>query len=192
MTLHPCFKMHWFEAHWNDEHPDWIVDAKVKIRELYQEHKRRHGDEVGTTAASGPISKELSEFERYNRLKATTSQGDELERYLRNERAADDTNPLDWWHLNQYRYPVLRHIAFDLLATPASSSADERIFSQAGHVLDEEHFNTKDDLAEAQQCLKSTFDKGIEVKLCKYDSNRTSNRGSNRRQRGLFTYRTVR
>ena len=46
-------------------------------------------------------------------------------------------------------------MAFDLLAAPASSAADERVFSIAGHVLDDEHWHTKDDLAEAQQCLKS-------------------------------------
>jgi hypothetical protein len=32
-------------------------------------------------------------------------------------------------------------------------------------VLDEERFNTKDDLVEAQQCLKSIFDEGIDVIL---------------------------
>jgi hypothetical protein len=152
---------------WSDEHPEWIPEAKVKIRELYQEYKRRHGDEFMATAIDEVTGTELSEFERYNRLKSNAFGGDELERYLRDERAPQDDNPLDWWRLNQHRYPVLRHMAFDLLATPASSSADERIFSQAGHVLDEEHFNTKDDLAEAQQCLKSIFDEGIEVGIGK-------------------------
>ena len=165
IALHPSFKMQWFEEHWGDEHPNWIPEAKVKIKELFQEYKRRHSDEVAATAIDEITGKELSEFERYNRLKSSAFDGDELERYLREERAPQDDNPLDWWRYNQHRYPVLRHMAFDLLATPASSSADERIFSQAGHVLDEERFNTKDDLAEAQQCLKSIFDEGIDVIL---------------------------
>jgi hypothetical protein len=38
-------------------------------------------------------------------------------------------------------------MAFDLLATPASSAADKLIFSLMGLVLNEERFNTNDDLA---------------------------------------------
>jgi hypothetical protein len=52
-------------------------------------------------------------------------------------------------------------MAFDLLAAPASSSADERQFSQAHWTLNKERFNTKDDLAEANQCLKSWINEGI-------------------------------
>lgn len=56
-------------------------------------------------------------------------------------------------------------MAFDLLAAPASSSADERQFSMAGHVLDEDHFNTLDDLAEAYQYLKSAYSENIHFPL---------------------------
>jgi len=48
-------------------------------------------------------------------------------------------------------------MAFDHLAAPASSSADERTFSSAGHVLDEDHWHTSDELAEAYQLLKSWY-----------------------------------
>lgn len=53
-------------------------------------------------------------------------------------------------------------MAFDLLAAPASSSADERTFSKAGRVLDGDRWHTKDDLAQAEQCLRSAIDDGIE------------------------------
>lgn len=56
-------------------------------------------------------------------------------------------------------------MAFGLLAAPASSSAEERIFSLAGHVLDFEHCSTKDDLAEAYQCLKSAISENIHFQL---------------------------
>jgi len=46
-------------------------------------------------------------------------------------------------------------MAFDHLAAPASSSADERVFSKAGNVINEERWHMLDDLAEALQCLKS-------------------------------------
>jgi hypothetical protein len=56
-------------------------------------------------------------------------------------------------------------MAFDHLAAPASSSADERQFSKAGHKLDEDHYNTKADLAEAEQLTKSAIDEGIDTRF---------------------------
>jgi hypothetical protein len=88
-------------------------------------------------------------------------EGDELQRFLHEDIAPQGTNPLSWWQSNQERFPVLRHMAFDLLAAPASGSADERAFSMAGHVLDKEHYSTLDDLAEAHQCLKSAHRESI-------------------------------
>ena len=52
---------------------------------------------------------------------------------------------------------MLHKMAFDLLATPASSLACERQFSIAGHVLNEERWQTKADYAEAYQLLKNWF-----------------------------------
>jgi hypothetical protein len=63
--------------------------------------------------------------------------------------------------LQAHRYPILPHMAMDLLAAPASSSADERTFSKAGEVLVESRYNTFADLAEANQCLKSWCDEGL-------------------------------
>ena len=40
-------------------------------------------------------------------------------------------NPLEWWKLNQKRFPRLLAMALETLAIPASSSESERTFSQA-------------------------------------------------------------
>jgi hypothetical protein len=159
IALHPSYKMSWFEDHWREDHPQWIDQAKQEVEALFKDYKRRHGDEVVAPVAK-PLQ-EMSEFRRFNTIKSKQAIGDELERYLREECTPEDTNPLTWWQLNQERYPVLRHMAFDLLAAPASSSDCERTFSKAGHVLDKEHYNTKDDLAQAQQCVKSAIDEDI-------------------------------
>jgi hypothetical protein len=165
IALHPSFKMQWFKEKWSSFHPDWIDDARIAVKELYNQYKRQHGDEAAIAAIRPQELDKLSEFERYNILQEDQFNGNELERYFSEDRAPPTTNPLTWWRLNQERYPVLKHMAFDLLAAPASSSADERQFSMAGHVLDEEHFNTLDDLAEAYQCLKSAYSENIHVKI---------------------------
>jgi hypothetical protein len=156
--IHPAKKMAWFEHKWKEQHPQWIDDAKDAVNSLYDGYKRRHADEALLT--NQPV-KELSEFKQYNRIEDDYSLTDDLERYLREERALEGTNPLTWWRANQHRYPILRHMAMDLLATPASSAADERTFSQAGQVLNEGRYNTLADLAEANQCCKSWCNEGL-------------------------------
>lgn len=165
ILLHPHFKMRWFEDKWSDEHPDWILTMKEEVEELYQEYKVRHAEELDAVATAAATEKELTAFERYNLIKDDVYESNELARYLREDRQSADVNPLIWWRNNAHRYPVLKHMAFDHLAAPASSSADERQFSKAGHKLDEDHYNTKDDLAEAEQLTKSAIDEGIDIRL---------------------------
>lgn len=52
-------------------------------------------------------------------------------------------------------------MAFDLLAAPASSSADKRQFSLAGHVVSEERWHTGDEVAEACHLLMNWFAQGL-------------------------------
>ena len=68
-------------------------------------------------------------------------------------------------------------MAFDLLGAPASSSADERQFSQADWTLNKERFSTKDDLAEANQCLKSWISEEL-IYVTKGKGRRASNSSS--------------
>jgi hypothetical protein len=162
IAIHPHFKLRWFKEHWK-QHPEWIPAAKKAIEELYNQYKERYSDEATAIDHRRLQDDKLTEFERYNRLVDDQLTDDELERYLSEPREAADINPLTWWQLNQQRYPVLKHMAFDLLAAPASSSADERTFSKAGHILDKDHWHTRDDLAEAEQCLRSAYAEGIDL-----------------------------
>jgi hypothetical protein len=160
IAIHPHFKMRWFQKQWQQHHPQWIAEALTAIEELFDGYKRRHSDEAAALRTPALEIQELSELDQYNTM-GEEFEGDELQRFLHEDIAPQGTNPLSWWQSNQERFPVLRHMAFDLLAAPASSSADERAFSMAGHVLDKEHYSTLDDLAEAHQCLKSAHREGI-------------------------------
>jgi hypothetical protein len=80
---------------------------------------------------------------------------DELAMYSQEPPTPKSIDPLAWWIGNQERFPVLRHLVFDLLAAPASTSADERLFSQAGRVVNEERPHMQQELAEALQCIRS-------------------------------------
>ena len=131
--------------------------AKAVVVELFNDYKRRHPDEVLPSQGRSQHSEHMSEFDRYNILDDLLDdldKGDELGRYLGEERIPRHVDPLRWWEVANERYPVLRHFAFDTIAAPASSSGDKRVFSMACLMLDDEHFNTKSAFAEVQQCLK--------------------------------------
>ena len=103
----------------------------------------------------------MDAFDAYNHDIDDDTDNDELARYLREERAPQGTRPLTWWREHHHRFPLLRHLAFEVLAAPSSSCADERIFSMAGDVVNDERPNTMEELAEAYQGLRSWYSEGL-------------------------------
>ena len=59
----------------------------------------------------------------------------EVSRYLGEE--STNQSPLEWWRLNKQRYPLLSQLAARYLSIPATSVPCERVFSTAGHVVNE-------------------------------------------------------
>lgn len=41
-------------------------------------------------------------------------------------------DPIEWWRLNEHRYPILSKMAFDLFTIPSMSAECERVFSHYG------------------------------------------------------------
>ena len=46
-------------------------------------------------------------------------------------------SPLEWWGVNKKRYPLLSQLAARYIAIPATSVPCERVFSLAGHVVNQ-------------------------------------------------------
>jgi hypothetical protein len=107
--------------------------------------------------------KELTSFAAYNKKRSRKAPNpqDELAKYKAIIDPPEAQDPLDWWLLHQEDYPVLKHLAFTLLAAPASTSADERLFSKAGNVVNEQRPHTQQELAETVQCLRSWHHEGL-------------------------------
>jgi hypothetical protein len=154
--LHPSHKMAWFERSWG-ERRGWIKAVEQTISASWNDCKRRWPNDVQSPRL--PLGcrphEEVDEFERFMEPEDDLEL-DDLARWRR-EPCVRTREPLQWWRDNHHRFPVLRHLAFEIFACPASSAADERTFSMAGNVLNEARHNTQEELAEAYQGLRSWF-----------------------------------
>lgn len=93
----------------------------------------------------------------HNARTTTGRKKEELNLYMDDELADYNEDPLKWWILHKERYPILHQLAFTLLAAPASTAADERVFSTAGNEVNEQRPHTQQELAETRQCLRSWY-----------------------------------
>jgi hypothetical protein len=70
--------------------------------------------------------------------------------------------PLLWWKdVGEQLYPTLAGLAYNLFSIPGMSSECERAFSQAKRMVTDERHGLKEDIIEADQCLKSWLVNGL-------------------------------
>ncbi|PKU65045.1 Putative AC transposase [Dendrobium catenatum] len=80
----------------------------------------------------------------------------ELEMYL-DEPKMDRNSELDilqYWKVNQFRFPQVSKMARDVLCIPISTVASESAFSNGGRLLDQYRSALKHDIVEALVCTK--------------------------------------
>jgi hypothetical protein len=113
---------------------------------VYLTAKERFGKPRSRPATTART--ELDAFDAYNRLSSPQEDEDDgLQRYRDDKISPFGTGPLAWWVANEHLYPVLKHLAFTYLAAPASTARNERLFSVAGNVVNEERPRTEAQLA---------------------------------------------
>lgn len=69
----------------------------------------------------------------------------ELDRYVEDEMQPRNENPLKWWEDRKRIYSILYSFMRKRLCVMATSVPCERVFSKAGHVLNERRTSLKDD-----------------------------------------------
>jgi hypothetical protein len=163
--LHPHLKMAWFERHWGCR-PAWVDVAKAAIDDAYLAAKARWPLDAQKAVFLNPVEPTIrseSRFDEYNTLPHEVDSMDNLQLYKREERTPGlcSPSPLEWWRQNHTRFRLLRHMAFELFAIPASASVNERTFSVAGNSVDDDRPRTLYELAEAQQLLRSWYEEGV-------------------------------
>lgn len=124
--------------------------GKIKnfVYDLFEEYKRIYGtreDEgselQGDSNVVAPVVKKSSKArmeEQVMRLSGAYSSITELDRYLEEKKGRhEEKDVLMWWKVHGPRYPILSHMARDVLVVPISTVASESTFSAGGRHLDQ-------------------------------------------------------
>lgn len=69
----------------------------------------------------------------------------ELDKYIDDEMLPRTYDPLKWWEERKRIYPMLYNFMLKRLCIVATSVPCERVFSKAGHILNERRTSLKDD-----------------------------------------------
>jgi hypothetical protein len=95
----------------------------------------------------------MDEFES----KTDVGNKSEIEQYLSDGREARtvDFDVLNWWKMNASKYPILGHIARDVMAMPISTFSSESAFSTGGRVLDPFRSSLSPKTVEALICTQN-------------------------------------
>ncbi|TXG53317.1 hypothetical protein EZV62_022486 [Acer yangbiense] len=115
----------------------------------------------------GPTSSEDVIFEDFDICykKGSVSMKTEIHKYFDDERLdrKKELDVLTWWKGQQTRYPILSHLARDVLTIPISTVASESAFSIRGRVLDQYCSSLSPDTVQALVCTRDwLFDKKTE------------------------------
>ncbi|GJU77398.1 retrovirus-related pol polyprotein from transposon TNT 1-94 [Tanacetum coccineum] len=123
-----------------------LNELKAHSQEKDTVMKKSSGTRFGHYSSSMDELKELKgksyhirmEMKRRKSESESQDSKSELDRYL-NEDFEDELDKFDilnWWKVNNLRFPVLSLLARDVLAIPISMVVSESVFSTGGRVLD--------------------------------------------------------
>ncbi|CAG7825284.1 unnamed protein product [Allacma fusca] len=80
----------------------------------------------------GSLLQHIAEAKRLKESNILEPTKQEIDRYMALPYEKEDSNPLDFWKLNESIFPILSKLARIYLGFPASSGSAERLFSIAG------------------------------------------------------------
>jgi hypothetical protein len=105
--------------------------------------------------AGGMLKDKIAKKMKLNNCSTSTNKS-ELEKYLAEE-TEDIESKIDilaWWKVNSSRFPVLGHMARDVLAIPITTVASESAFSIGGRILDDFRTSLTPFMLEALVCTQ--------------------------------------
>ena len=102
----------------------------------------------------------------FTSLSGGTNMSVELEFQSYIDQTVTISNPLEWWNLNQGKFPRLKHLAMSYLAIPATSIPSERTFSTAGLTVTKLRSSLEPDTVDHIIFLNRNIGKGVADSDC--------------------------
>lgn len=124
------------------------------LHELFKKEKENQ-KEISNTFNIPSTSKPKKKKTLMERLtKDNTVAFNEVNEYLQLSDIPLDLNPLSWWNEKKDKFPILCSLAQKYLAVSATSTASERLFSDAGNLLTNKRTRMKPKLFKKIMFLK--------------------------------------
>src|SRR6266850_7931851 len=162
LVLDPAIKERHFDRNWKGSHLEAsIPKTKKDIRTFWtMEYKGTVVMEPDPVPeiSTGPVD----EFEDFiYDLSSSSAPFDEYESYC-NEKPLQKAPPhlIQYWNGQAANTPSLSKMALDLLAIPAMSAECERIFSSTKILISDRRNRLKEDVIEANECVRYWIKKG--------------------------------
>lgn len=173
-VLHPQYTWKFIESQWSGRR-GWIRQGKAAVNDLWRSDYNTTANNNTVSPSKSPINSRryvagpnmMEEF-RLRGLAAArgastkASQGDEFERWCKDQVPLEVNNPLNWWRIyGSKHYPNLTQMALDMLSIPAMSDEPERLFSRLGLIITPRRNHLQQTTVQAISCLHSWDKSGL-------------------------------
>ena len=184
VVLDPRYKLKYLKVKYTEHYGEELAENLVKkvinaLNEMMDDYRNLNEDESKEDDFSSTVLKKNDDFfdgsdtyvddffvelEKEQEVAAL----EELDRYLEDklEKNRIDFDLLNWWKVNEVRYPSLANVARDVFAIQASTVASESTFSTGGRTLDKFRSSLTPITAEVLICLQDwlrSSNKPIEI-----------------------------
>ncbi|GKV39934.1 hypothetical protein SLEP1_g47628 [Rubroshorea leprosula] len=172
VVLDPRYKMDYLEylilkmygrkpnGELDDNGPLYVALVKREMGILFEENKRLNSS---TTKSSDPQSFDEQGSSSTSTTNIQSGRKAELEKYLAEDPDPKDENEdidvLQWWKMNEHRFPMVATMARDVLVVPISTVASESAFNTRDWLRDKAVFDMEEEDLDTLDSLEKEFDK---------------------------------
>ncbi|KAK3211898.1 hypothetical protein Dsin_016604 [Dipteronia sinensis] len=173
VAMETKFEKYWYEIPflYALDYSDQITDIRNKLFEGFSIYEGRFSG-VDTEPSPEPDTqplptswsilkrrkKDKSASSSSSTTRSAASSGAELNRFLEAQFNADENTEnfdlLLWWKTCSYMYPVLSHLARDILVIPVSTVSSEQAFSTSGQIIEPRRSCLTPEMVEVLICVR--------------------------------------
>jgi hypothetical protein len=123
--------------------PEQKLKTEQHLHQLFnqEKEKQKKASDIPNTSEAPDISnnselkKRKTLMERLAKDSVVTAPGNDVNEYFQMYEISIKSDPLIWWNEKKDKFPILSNLAQKYLAVSATSTASERLFSDAGNLL---------------------------------------------------------